>query len=121
MSYLAAGDTPGAIMAGLVLVTCLIVFVTFVRRTIVFLDRATGRVVVRVATVFGQRESGVALAEVARAEVDTKVATQSDDVDTHRPVLRLNGGGVLVLREVFASGRATELAVERINLWLARG
>lgn len=61
------GRFPGAIMAALVLVMCLAGFVAFVRRVIVVLDRGMGRVVVRVASVFGTTETGAALADVARA------------------------------------------------------
>ena len=121
MSYLIVGDFGGAILCLLALGMCLMAFVAFVRRTMAFLDRGTGRVVVRVASVFGETESGAALADVRGAEVDTKVAVRSKDRDTHRPVLRLADGKALPLREVFISGGGAAETVDLVNGWLARG
>lgn len=120
LSYLAAGDMSGAVMAALAFAMCLAAFTAFVRRIIVFLDRASGRVVVRVASVFGTTETGVALADVARAEVDTKHAMRTKGRDTHRPVLRLREGGTLALSQVFISGGGAESVVAHINGWLGR-
>jgi hypothetical protein len=120
LDSLMQGDMGGAIMGALAFGFCLVAFAVFVRRTIVFLDRPSGRVVVRVASVFGTRETGAALADVAQAEVSTKRATKSDEVDSHRPILRMTSGEVLILREVFVSGRGSDTAVARINGWLAR-
>lgn len=120
LSYLLQGDIPGALMAALGFLVCLLAFASFVRRTIVFLDRPTGRVVVRVASVFGQSETSAALAEVLRAEVDTKQASNSDDQDTHRPILRLANGGTLILRETLVSGGGAARVVEVVNRWLGQ-
>ncbi len=117
LSCLGAGDIPGAIMAALVPVMCLAGFVAFVRRVIVFMDRGMGRVVVRVAPVFGTTETGAALGDVARAEVEAKHATRSKDRDTHRANLRLRAGGMLALSQVFILGRGAESVVGHVNGW----
>lgn len=62
LSYLAAGDGAGAVMATAIFAMCLGAFVAFVRHIIVFLDRPGGRVTVRVASVFGIKETGAARA-----------------------------------------------------------
>ncbi len=95
-------------------------FVAFVRRTVVYLDRTSGRVVVRVASVFGSHETGAALTEVVQAEVQTN-PVKSTRLYTHRPILRLRSGDILVLRQVYVGNRSAEVAVGRINDWLARG
>jgi len=121
LARLLTGDVSGAVWPGLVLAMCLAAFVAFVRRTIVFLDRPSGRVVVRVASVFGQTETGAALADVVHVEVETRHARKRKGPDTHRPVLRLKDGAVRPLSQVYISGGgAAELAAQ-INGWLGRG
>ena len=118
---LVAGDFAGAALAAFILALCLAAFVAFVRRIIVFMDRASGRITVRVASVFGVKETGAALADVARAEVDTRHAKRSKEQDTHRPILRLKAGNVFVLSEIYISGRGADSLVAHINGWLVRG
>lgn len=120
LSRLWAGDSAGAVMAVLVLALCAAAFAAFVRRVIVIFDRGAGRVVVRVASVFGTKEEGAALADVLRAELDTRPARRSRDRDTHRATLRLRAGGVLALSQVFISGTSADTVVGQINGWLGR-
>ena len=64
LSNQVAGDSAGAVMATAIFAMCLGAFVAFVRHIIVFLDRPGGRVTVRVASVFGTKETGAALNDV---------------------------------------------------------
>lgn len=120
ISYASARDWGGAGGAALALVFCGFAFIAFVRRVIVFLDRPSGLVVIRTATVFGQTEVTHPLADVDRAEVDTKTGTNADDADTHRPILRLTNGATLPLTSIFSSGGGASRAVLAVNDWLGK-
>ena len=120
LSYLQKGDTPGAIMAAIAFAFCISAFLAFVRRVIVFLDRPSGLIVLREATVFGQTETTRPLQGLRLAEVDTNAARNSDDADTHRPVLRFDDGSILPLTTVFVSGNGAARAAAAVNEWLAR-
>jgi hypothetical protein len=123
MSNLMQGDFGGVTLAAAATGLCLSAFAAFVRRIIVIFDRASGRVVVRVASILNQTESGAALADVLRAEVETRPPQRwrrQNDVATHRPILRLREGQTFALTEVFVSGGGAAQVVERINGWLGR-
>lgn len=118
LGYLRSGDTAGAIAAGLVLLVSLGIFAAFTRRIAVIFDRAANLVVLREVSLFGSKETTHPLDQLRKARVDANVATKSDDVDTHRPVLDFQSG-TLPLTPVFASGSGAARAVEAINHWLS--
>jgi hypothetical protein len=114
--WLALGMALGAGLFG-------ICFVVFVRRVIVIFDRAAGAVVIRSASLLGQTERTLPLAEIREAAVDTSISRstgsngRSTVSRTHRPVLRTPGGEV-PLTEVYSGGDGAGRMAESINRWL---
>lgn len=90
----------------------------FVRRTIVFLDRAAGVVLIREASLFGQTETTYPLASVRRARVESSRSGQGSS--THRPALEMGDGSRLPLRKAYISGQGAGRVVAALNDWLDR-
>lgn len=116
IALMAQGEWAGVAMLGLGIPLLLAGFVFFVRRTIVFFDRSTGLVTIRVASLIGQKEESLPLADVAGADV--QVNRSSKGGSTSRPVLRLRGGGSKALLTVSTSGGGAGRAKAAINRWL---
>ena len=116
VALVSQGDWAGVAMLGLGIPLLLAGFVFFVRRTIVFLDRGTGLVTIRVASLIRQSEESLPLADVAGAEV--QVNRSSKGSSTSVPVLLLRGGGKRPLLSVSTSGRGPGRAAAAINRWL---
>jgi hypothetical protein len=118
--YLVAeGEWAGVAMLGLGIPLLAVAFIVFVRRTIVFLDRPGGMVTIRVASLIGQKENSLPLAEVTGAEVQTRRSSKGGS--THRPALRLTGGSAQELVTVYTSGGGAGRVVGAINRWLGTG
>lgn len=115
-ALVAQGEWAGVAMLGLGVPLLLAGFYFFVRRTIVFFDRGSGLVTIRVASLIGQKEDSLPLADVARAEV--QVNRSSKGGSTSLPVLILKAGGKRPLLSVSTSGRGPGRAVAAINRWL---
>ena len=119
-------DAPWLALAmGLVAVLFGAAFVAFVRRVIVIFDRDAGTVVIRSASLLGQTETTLALADILQAEVETVVNrstkstnTSSSTSETHRTVLHV-AGAVVPLAQVHTAGDSALLMAATINLWLA--
>ncbi|NHB75791.1 hypothetical protein [Rhodobacter calidifons] len=111
------GEWAGVAMLGLGIPLLLAGFVFFVRRTIVFFDRSSGMVSIRVASLIGQKEDSLPLSEVIGAEVQRNPSSKGGS--TARPVLLLKGGGRRPLLSVSTSGRGPGRAAAAINRWLA--
>lgn len=112
----AHGEWAGVAMLGLGIPLVLAGFVFFVRRTIVFFDRGTGMVTIRIASLIGQKEDSLPLAEVIGAEVQRNPSSKSGS--TARPVLLLQGGARRPLLSVSTSGRGPGRAAAAINRWI---
>lgn len=110
------GEWAGVGMLGLGIPFLLVAFYFFVRRTIVFLDRGTGMVTIRVAMLIGQKEDTLPLADVTGAEV--QVNRSSKGGSTAVPVLLLRDGRKRPLLSVSTTGRGPGRAVAAINRWL---
>lgn len=117
--WLALGMALGGALIG-------VMFVVFVRRVLVILDRPSGTVVIRTATLPGQTERSLRLADITGAGVETMVSrsigSSHSDLSvshTHRPVLRTATGDV-PLTLVYSSGDGAARMAEAINRWLAR-
>lgn len=111
----------GAGLGFFAVLMCLSAFAAFVRRQVLSLDRASGQVVLRVTSVFGQRASAVPLADVRAVEVETRPGKRrrgKGDAATHRAVLRLSGGGSFALGEVFTSGPGAARLGQAVARWL---
>jgi hypothetical protein len=115
-AWLALGMALGAGLFG-------ICFVVFVRRVIVIFDRPAGAVVIRSASLLGQTERTLPLADIREAAVDTSVSrsTRSNGrvsvSHTHRPVLRTAEGEV-PLTDIHSGGDGAARMAEAINRWL---
>lgn len=101
-----------------------VLFVVFVRRVIVIFDRRAGGVVIRTASLLGQTERTLRLADVTGAGVETSISRSTssssfrDTVShTHRPVLQTTTGDV-PLTIIYSSGNGAAQMAEAINLWL---
>lgn len=101
-----------------------VMFVVFVRRVIVIFDRPAGGVVIRTATLLGQTERSLRLADVAGAGVETSVSRSTSSSSsrgtvsrTHRPVLQTTTGDV-PLTIIYSSGNGAAQMAEAINSWL---
>jgi hypothetical protein len=114
--WLAFGMTLGAGLFG-------VCFVAFVRRVIVIFDRTAGAVVIRTASLLGQTERTLRLADIHEAAVDTSISRstggRSTVSRTHRPVLRTPEGEV-PLTQVYSGGDGAARMAEAINRWLGR-
>lgn len=100
-----------------------VMFVIFVRRVLVILDRTAGVVVIRTATLLGQREQSLPLADVRQAGIESFRSTspsggRSRTRSTHRPVLETANGPV-PLTLISTSGGGAEQVAMAINRWLA--
>jgi hypothetical protein len=100
-----------------------VMFVIFVRRVLVIFDRAAGAVVIRTATLLGQKEQSLPLADVRHARVESFRSTspsggRSSTRTTHRPVLETTKGPV-PLTLISTSGNGAETVAIAINRWLA--
>ncbi|CAN1557163.1 hypothetical protein MCELHM10_02452 [Paracoccaceae bacterium] len=100
-------------------------FVAFVRRVIVILDRDAGTVVILFASLLGQTETTLALADITQAELETVVNrstkstnTSSSTSETHRTVLHV-GAEIVPLAPIYTGGNGAERAATAINDWLA--
>ena len=98
-------------------------FVVFVRRVIVIFDRAAGAVVIRSASMLGQKEQTIALADIDGVKVETQ-RSRSQNSDgrsstsvTHRAVLQTRAGDV-PLTLVYTSGKGAEAAADTVRRWL---
>ena len=121
LSNLLAGEWGAAAMMGLGTALCGLAFGVFVRRSIVFLDRTTGLVTLREASVLGTTEVQHPLAEVGGAQVDTRKGRSrpgKHDPDTHRPCLTLSGGTRVPLVKVYTSGPGASRAAAELSSWL---
>ncbi len=102
-----------------------VLFVVFVRRVLVIFDRGAGAVVIRTATLLGQTEKSLALADIQGCEVETSRSTSRDSdgrrstSTTHRPVLRTASGPV-PLTLISTSGGGASRVAEAINRWMAQ-
>jgi hypothetical protein len=100
-------------------------FVVFVRRVIVIFDRPASAVVIRSASLLGQTERTLPLADIREAAVDTSISRstrsngRSTISHTHRPVLRTAEGEV-PLTEIYSGGDGAALVAASINRWLGR-
>ncbi len=99
-------------------------FIAFVRRVIAIFDRPARAVVLRTASLLGQREQTIVLTDITCAEVETSRSTSSSGGKlsgvTHRTVLRTSGGPV-PMTEVFSSGSGAARNAAIINRWLGTG
>ncbi len=114
-----------AVAMGLVAAMFGAAFVAFVRRVIVIFDRDAGTVVIRSASLMGQTETTLALADITQAEVETVVSrstkstnTSGSTSETHRTVLHV-ADAVVPLSDVHTAGDSALLTAATINLWLA--
>ena len=112
------GEWAGVGMLGLGIPLMAAGLVFFVRRTIVFFDRAAGQVTIRVASLIGQKDDSLPLAEVTGAEVQRNPSSKGGS--TARPVLVLTGGRKRPLLSVSTSGLGPSRAAAAINRWLGR-
>lgn len=112
------GDRAGVGMPGLGIPLMAAGFVLLVRRTILFFDRATGRVTIRVASLVRQKDDSLPQAEVTGAEVQRNPSSKGGL--TARPVLVLTGGRKRLLLSVSTSGLGPSRAAAAINRWLGR-
>jgi hypothetical protein len=111
---------------GMFLGVCLIgvAFVVFVRRVIVIFDRKAGAVVIRTASLMGQSEKTLPLADITGVVVETSISRSSRSNGrrtvsrTHRPVLETTSGP-FPLTEVFSGGNGAARIAETLNRWLA--
>ena len=101
-----------------------VAFVVFVRRTIVIFDRGAGAVVIRTASLLGQGEKTLPLADIGQVVVETSISRSTSSKGgrstvsrTHRPVLETTGGPV-PLTEIFSGGDGAARVAEAINRWL---
>lgn len=118
LGFILQGDlTGGLLMAGVGGGLGFLAFWAFVRRTIVFLDRAARVVLIREASLFGQTERRHPLSTVRRATVETSRSSKGGS--THRPALEMSDGSVLPLRTVYISGRGAHDVAAQVNEWLA--
>lgn len=116
LALAAQGEWAGVAMLGLGIPLLLAGFFFFVRRTIVFFDRGTGQVTIRVATLISQKDASLPLAEVRGAEV--QVNRSSKGGSTSLPVLLLTEGRKRPLLSVSTSGGGPSRAAAAINRWL---
>lgn len=117
--WLAFGMGLGAALLG-------VMFVIFVRRVIVILDRSAGAVVIRTASLLGQDERSLRLADITEAAVETTISRSTSSSGavssvshTHRPVLKTRTGDV-PLTQVYSSGDGAARMAQAINAWLQR-
>ena len=122
---LASGSWFGLIALGIAVFLC-IPFVVFLHRTRVILDRATGQVLIRTASLLGQNERTIPLAQVQGARVETSVSRSTCSnggtptvSETHRTVLQTTTGEV-PLTDAYTAGDAAARMAQAINVWLAR-
>jgi hypothetical protein len=115
--WLALGMVLGAGLFG-------VAFVAFVRRVIVIFDRSAGAVVIRTASLLGQTEKTLPLANIRTVVVETSINRstgsngRSGSVSrTHRPVLETYDGPV-PLTEVYSGGDGATRIAETLNRWL---
>ena len=111
---------------GMFLGICLlgICFVVFVRRVIVIFDRQAGAVVIRTASLMGQTEKTMPLAEITGVVVETSISRSTGSNGrrgsvsrTHRPVLQ-TGTGPVPLTEIYSGGNGAAEIAEAVNRWL---
>jgi hypothetical protein len=124
LSDLMSGNWGGAVMMGLGTALCGLAFGVFVRRTLVFLDRSTGLVTLREASLLGLTETQHPLADVTGVTIDTRKGRSrpgKHDPDTHRPCLTLTDGTRLPLVKVYTSGPGAARAAAQVSAWLAAG
>lgn len=102
-------------------------FLAFVRRVIVIFDRTAGAVVIRTASVLGQTERTLPLADIRKAVIETSISRSTSSSGgrstvsrTHRPVLDTAAGAV-PLTEVYSGGNGADLVADAVNRWLAAG
>ncbi|AZL59643.1 hypothetical protein EI545_12860 [Tabrizicola piscis] len=110
------GNWAGVAMLGLALPLLVGALVLFVRRTLIFLHRPQGQVTIRVASLIGQTETSLPLANVTGAEVQKSRSSKGGS--TYRPALRLAGGGARELVSVYSSGSGADRVAAAINRWL---
>jgi hypothetical protein len=119
MALMSAGQWGGAAMLGLGTVLVGAAIALFVRRTMLFLDRPSGTVLIRSTTVFGTNEQRHALSALRGAQVQTSRSGKGGPA--HRPALLLSGGQAVPITPIYTSGRGAGRAVEAIERWLATG
>ena len=107
----------GLMMGGLGGGLGFLAFWAFVRRTIVFLDRPVGSVLIRVAQLFGQSERRHPLEAVRDAVVETSRSGKGRS--TYRPALVMASGEQVPLIRVYVSGGSAFRTVELVTDWLA--
>lgn len=122
LTMLASGSLQGLWMLG-VAAFLGIPFVVFLRRVRVILDRSAGTVIIRTASLLGQSEQQLDIADIRKVEVETSVNRSASSNGrrstsyTHRVVLHLPDR-VVPLTEVFSGGDGAEKAAEAIRAWL---
>ena len=120
LNALFQGDGQGAFWGLLAIPAFLAIFVAmFVRRDDLILDRSRNLLELRHSTVFGRRKIRHELHHLSQALVQS---TRSENADTYRVALILDGGmdaGVHPVTEVYASGKGAERAADAINNWLS--
>lgn len=120
---LAAGDIGGGLGTlffggGITLVA----LAAFTERCQFWADRRRGIVALRRRTAFGQTEVTRPLSAVREAAVEQGSSRRgSDGARSERPVLVMEDGERLPLRESYVSGSAARNTVAAINRWLADG
>ena len=93
-------------------------FAVFVRRNQLVLDRRDNRVEMRRRTLFRQTSIRHDLRHLRRAIVQT---SRSDNSDTHRMTLELDGGmdpGLHPFTSVYTSGKGARRGADAVNAWL---
>ena len=117
--WLALGMALGAALIGGM-------FVIFVRRVRVILDRPADAVAIRTATLLGQTERTLRLSDITAAGVETTVSRSTSSssrvtsvTHTHRPILKTATGDV-PLTLIYSSGDGASRLAEAINRWLGR-
>lgn len=99
------------------------IFVIFVRRILVILDRPAKSVVIRTRSLFGTDEHVLSLSVVTGAEVETSRSTSTDTDGsrsvsiTYRPILSTVSGPV-PLTPFHSAGDGSRIIAEAINRWL---
>jgi len=96
-------------------------FVVFLRRVRVIFDRGTGSVTLRSASLLGESEQRLSLADIRKVGVETSVSRQTTPGGsvsrTHRAVLYL-ADSTVPLTEVYSGGDGAARIAEVITLWL---
>lgn len=115
--WLGFGMTLGACLFG-------VCFVVFVRRVVVIFDRKAGAVVIRTASLLGQTEKSLPIADILKARVDTRVSRSSSSGSGRRSVSRthaailVTSGDEVPLTQIYSGGTGAEVAATAINRWL---